>query len=249
MLVPRLVNMQASLHNGVMKTAFSKLIGVAAMVVILALGASSCGEEPVNIDPQTLLTETSANMKQLAGFHFVYELHQPESAKRAEGVQRVEADFNSAGEMRATVQYLASGTLISIDVVALVDMHYVKYPLSKEYSPLDPAESPLTKLNLAEGPTKILDNVTSPAFVGVEKRVGVKTYHIAGEVTAEDIESIVGTVSTADTFIADLWIGVDDSLLYEVDVDGPMTPEEPSGTTRSIILSSMGVATDIKAPL
>jgi hypothetical protein len=238
-----------TLHNGVMKSAFYKLVATAALVLALALSMSACGEEPVDIDAQALLTETSTNMKQLGGFHFEYQLHQPESAQKAEGVQLVEADFNSEGEMQATVQYLASGTLINIEVIALVDMHYVRYPLSQEYSPLDPAESPLTKLNLAEGPTKILDNVTSPQFVGVEKRAGAKTYHITGDVTAADIESIVGTVSTADVFVADLWIGIEDSLLYEVDVDGPMTPEEPVGTSRSIILSNMGVATDIKAPL
>lgn len=245
----RLVKRVSTLHNGVMKTPFCKLAGTVALIFILALGVSACGQEPVNINAQALLSETSANMKALAGFHFVYQLHQPGSAQKAEGVQFVEADFNQQGEMQATVQYLASGTLINIEVIALVDMHYVKYPLSKEWSPLDPAESPLTKLNLAEGPTKILDNVTSPAFVGVEKRTGVKTYHITGNVTAADIESIVGTVSTADVFLADLWIGVDDSLLYEVDVDGPMTPQESDGTSRSIILSNMGVATDIKAPL
>ena len=219
-----------------------------AMVAALALAVSACGQDPVDVDPQTLLNETSANMKQLAGFHFVYELHQPESAQKAEGVQLVEADFNSEGEMAATVQYLAAGTLINLDVVALVDMHYVRYPLAVDWVPMNPAESPLTKLNLAEGPVKILDNVTSPTLVGVERRAGVETYRITGQVTKEDIESIVGTVSTADVFVTDLWIGVDDSLLYEVDVAGPMTKAESPGTWRSIVLSALGATTDIKAP-
>ncbi len=238
----------ATLHNGDMRVVLKRLTALAAAVTLLAFFGASCGQEVVNIDAQALLTETSANMKQLAGFHLVYELHQPESAKKAEGVQYVEADFNAQGELQATVQYLASGSLINIEVIALPDMHYVKYPLSNDWVPLDPAESPLTKLNLAEGPVKILDNVTSPTFVGTENREGHKTYHLTGQVTKSDIESIVGTVTTADVFTADLWIGVEDSLLYEVDVAGPMTDEEPPGTWRSIILSDMGVQTDITAP-
>ena len=71
---------------------------------------------------------------------------------------------------------------------------------------------------------------------------------MTGNVTKEDIESIVGTVSTADVFVADLWVGVDDDLLYEVDVDGPMTDAESAGTWRSIILSNLGVAVDIEPP-
>ena len=216
-----------------------------ALLIVLAAG---CGETAPDVDPQALLTDTSANMKALEGFHFLYELHQPESAKRAEGVQAVEADFNSSGELQASVEYLAGGALISIDVIALTSQHYVKYPLSSEWMPLDPADSPLTSLNLAEGPVQILDNVTAPAVVGVEKRQGTKTYHLTGQVTKADIESIVGTVSTADVFTADLWIGVEDHLLYEVDVAGPMTSAEAPGTWRTIILSDLGVTVDIEAP-
>ena len=41
---------------------------------------------------------------------------------------------------------------------------------------------------------------------------------------------------------------MNDSLLYEVDIMGPMTKSEPDGTYRSIVLSNLDVAVDIKAP-
>lgn len=232
-----------------MKTLAKRLAAAAVAVALVAVTVGACGQEQVvDVDAEALLAETSANMTQLAGFHLVYQLHQPESAKKAEGVQMVDADFNSQGELQATVQYLAGGTLINIEIVALPDMHYVKYPLTTDWVPLNPADSPLTKLNLAEGPVHILQNVTSPTFVGVEDRAGHKTYHLTGQVTKADIEGIVGTVTTADVFTADLWIGTEDSLLYEVDVPGPMTDQEAAGVSRSIILSELGVATDITAP-
>jgi len=245
-----LVHALASIHNDGMNVSRKILVLLAALATLsatsLALGA--CGEEQVDADPQEVLDTASAKMKQLAGFHFVYELHQPESAKRAEGVQKVEADFNAEGEMQATLQQLVSGSLLNVEVVALADTHYVLLPLGTDWLELSPADSPLTKLNLSEGPTQIMDNITSVSLVGIEKRQGMKTYHLTGNVTKEDIETIVGTVSTADVFVADLWIGVDDSLLYEVDVDGPMTDNEPEGTWRSITLSDLGVAVDIEPP-
>ena len=242
------MNILTSIHNERMGFRLKILVTAVVTLMFAALGLNSCGQEVVNIDSKAVLAQTSTNMKQLAGFHFVYQLHQPQSAKKAEGVQKVDADYNSHGELQATVEYLASGSLIDIKIVALVSMHYVLYPLSNKWVQLNPADSPLTKLNLAQGPVKILDNVTSPSFVGVEKRAGQKTYHLTGSVTKADIESIVGTVSTADVFVADLWIGVNDSLLYEVDVAGPMTQDEAPGTFRSIVLSNLGVAVDIKAP-
>ena len=130
-------------------------VGILVLALLLSTVLLGCEEEPVDVDPQAVLDAASSNMKQLVGFHFIYELHQPESAQKAEGVQRVEADFNAEGEMEATVQYLASGSLINIEVIALADTHYVLLPLAADWTALDPADSPLTKLNLAEGPIKM----------------------------------------------------------------------------------------------
>jgi hypothetical protein len=222
--------------------------GLAVLALAVAITVQACDDVPVNVDAQAVLRTTSANMKQLSGFHFVYGLHQPESARKAEGVQQVEADFNAQGEMQATVEYLASGALIDIDLIALVGTHYVRYPLSPSWVEMKPEDSPLTKLNLADAPVQILDKVTSASCTGIEKRQGQKTYHITGQVSKEAIEGVAGTVSTAEVFDTDLWIGVKDSLLYEVDVTGPMTTEEAPGTWRSIVLSKLGIAVDIGAP-
>jgi hypothetical protein len=114
--------------------------------------------------------------------------------------------------------------------------------------PLKPEDSPLGDLNLATFSIHILDQIIGPTMVGAEKRQGERTYRITGQVTAQDVEAIAGTVSTADRFATDLWVGTDDSRLYEVNIAGPMTTKEPEGTWRSIILSNLDVAVEIKAP-
>jgi len=219
-----------------------------ALALLTGIGLVSCGEEPVTADPEEVLATTSTNMKALAGFHFRYELHQPESADKAEGVQSVEGEIDADGNMQATVQLLAGGTLINVDFIALSDTHYLKYPISPNWVPLEPEESPLGDLNLATFSIQILDQIIDPTIAGAEKRQGKRTYHITGQVTAEDVEAIAGSVSTADRFPTDLWVGTEDSRLYEVNISGPMTTKEPGGTWRSIILSDLDVAVEIKAP-
>jgi hypothetical protein len=219
-----------------------------ALMVLIGPGVLGCGQQVVDVDPLVVLTASSAKMKELAGFHFVYALNQPESAKKAEGVQQVDADINDKGEMIATVRYLSSGSLINVDLVAMSDTHYVKFPLATGWVKLKPSESPLENLNPAGLPVQILGQIMDPVLVGVEKREGHKTYHISGQVSKQAVESIAGSVSTADVFATDLWIGVGDDLLYEVRIMGPMTKSEPAGTYRSIILSNLDVAVDIVAP-
>jgi hypothetical protein len=244
------VNIAATIHNDAMRIVLKRLAAAGA-ILITVLGSTvlvSCGQQTVDVDPQQVLASASAKMKELAGFHFVYQLNQPQSAKKAEGVQRVEADIGDKGEMKATIQYLVGGSLINVDLVAMADTHYVKFPLATGWAKLKPSESPLENLDLGGLPVQILSEIKSPTVVGIEKRAGQKTYHITGQVTKADIENIAGSVSTADLFVTELWIGVVDSLLYEVDIMGPMTNDEPAGTYRSIVLSKLDVAVDIKAP-
>jgi hypothetical protein len=224
------------------------IVDAVLLTLLVGGGLAACGEEPANIDPQQVLSAASANMKEIAGFHFVYALHQPESATQAEGVQTVEGDINGSGEMKATVQILGGGVLFNVDFVALSDTHYLRYPLSPDWQAVKPEDSPLGKLNLAAFSIQILDRILSPSYEGTGKKGGVKTYHITGTVTAADVEQIAGSVSTADLFATDLWVGINDGLLYEVDISGPMTTKEAEGTWRSIVLSNLDVAVDIEAP-
>ena len=223
-------------------------MGTIVLALLVGGGAAACEGEPENVDPQAVLSDASANMKQLAGFHFLYELHQPESADRAEGVQSVEGDIDATGDMQATVQILGGGILLNVDFVALADTHYLRYPLSQQWQAVAPEDSPLGELNLAAFSIQILDRIVDPSYEGTDKKRGKKAYHISGMVVAADLEQIAGSVSTADLFATDLWVGIDDSLLYEVDISGPMTTKEADGTWRSIVLSNLNVAVDVKAP-
>jgi hypothetical protein len=67
---------------------------------------------------------------------------------------------------------------------------------------------------------------------------------------AEDVKAIAGLVDTTDPFPTDLWIGVADSMVYEVDIDGPATHNEVKveGIWRSIVLSNLDTFVDIEAP-
>jgi hypothetical protein len=103
-------------------------------------------------------------------------------------------------------------------------------------------------LNLNAGTIRILDQMTSISYAGEEKKGGVQTYHIKGSAAATDVAAIAGAVSTTNPFPTDIWIGVKDSLVYEVDIAGPATASEDAKIWRSIVLSKLNVSVDIKAP-
>ena len=116
-------------------------------------------------------------------------------------------------------------------------------------SPCQPEDSPVGELNLAAYSIRILDQITDTSYEGTEKKDGVKCYHINGMVAGAEVQAIAGSVDATKPFPTDIWVGVDDSLLYEVDIMGPMASKRTTGTWRSIVLSNLNVAVDIKAPL
>lgn len=224
---------------------------VAAFALFAGLaGLAACGSPGGNVDTQKVLAASSVKMKQIKGFHFVYEVHKPASAEPGAGLEiaRIIGDVNSEGNMQATIDVTQGGIPLQLKFVALGDTHYILDPLSQKWQSIAAKDSLAGSLNLSAGTIEILDRITDTSYEGQEGKGGAATYHISGKTTAQDVKAIAGAVSSTGTFSTDLWIGVDDSLVYEVDIAGALTTNEDPKIWRSIVLSNLDTFVDIKAP-
>lgn len=230
---------------------FTLALAVFAVFVVLALAVlpAACSEEEGG-DPQAILAAASASMKELKGFHFVYEVHQPEDWQPGSGlyISRITGDVNAEGHMQATVDAVWGGMPVSLGFIALEETHYIQDPLSKKWQAVPAAESPVGTLNLGTGTVQILDRIMEATYVGQDERDGTKTHHLKGKVAAAEVEAIAGAVDTSSTFPTNIWIGVEDHLVYEVDIAGAATPNEDEDIWRSIVLSNFGADVEIEAP-
>jgi len=229
-------------------------------ILVAALLASSllvylpaCAGDEADIDPRAVLADAALKMKEIKGFHFVYEVHQPESAKPGAGLQiaRMTGDVNAEGNMRSTVDATYGGLPVSVGIVALGDTYYIQDPISQKWMSVAAADSPVGELSLSAGTIRILDRITDVSYEGQENKGGVKTYHIQGLVADEEVKAIAGLVDlgVTETFPTDVWIGVEDGLVYEVDIAGAATKSEDPKVWRSIVLSDLDTYVDIEAPL
>lgn len=228
---------------------------VAAVIAVILLvsacaALAGCGEEPVDIDPQTALAACSARMKQIQGFHFVYEVHKPAGTQPGKGldINRITGEVNAEGDMQATIDAVWGGTPVEVGFVSVGGIHYIQDPLSLKWQSMPESDSPVGRLSLAAGTISILGHVAEAIYEGTEKKGGAKTYHISGMVAAEEVDAIAGSVSTTEPFPTDIWVGIEDNYVYEVDFQGAATPNETDGFWRSITLSELDTYFDIKAP-
>ena len=225
----------------------------AALLLVLVLSVlAGCGGSGGDVDAKAVLLASSAKMKIIKGFHFVYEVHKPGSAKPGSGLEiaRMTGDVNSEGNMKAIVDATMSGVPVSLGFVAYGDTYYIQDPLSQKWTSMAAADSPVGKLSLGAGTILILDRIADVKYEGEESKGGTTCHHISGMAAAEDAKAIAGLVDTTDPFPTDLWIGVADSMVYEVDIDGPATHNEVKveGIWRSIVLSNLDTFVDIEAP-
>jgi hypothetical protein len=235
-------------YTGVRSLALVAAVVAAALVALLGLSASSCGGQTAQVVPQTVLSASATAMQQIKGFHFVYEVHKPAGTKPGSGLEiaRITGDVNLAGNMVAAIDVTQKGIPLTLNFVQVGETQYLQMVLWQTI-PVD--QSPVGKLSLGTGTVAILQQVADAKYVGQEKKGGVSCYHITGNVAAEAVKAIAQSVDTTTPFPTDLWIGVKDSYIYEVDIHGPGTADEPAATWRSIILSKHDVLVDIKAPI
>jgi hypothetical protein len=236
-------------HSSLHKRSLTLLAAFAALAILILLFVAACGSS-ADVDPKMVLAQASTNMKGIQGFHFVYEVHAPANAEAGSGLEiaRITGDVNAAGDMQATIDVTQAGVPFSLQFVAVGDTQYIQNPLSQKWESVPVADSPVGSLNLNAGTIRILDQLTDTAYAGEEKKGGVKTHHITGTAAAADVAAIAGAVSVTTPFPTEIWIGVEDGCVYEVDITGPATANEDAKIWRSIILSNLNVSVDIKAP-
>ena len=231
--------------------ASAALAALAVLLVVPVCGSlTGCGGEPVDIDPQAALAACSTRMQQIQGFHFVYEVHKPAGTQPSKGldINRITGEVNAPGDMQATIDAIWGGTPVKVGFKSVGGTHYIQDPLSMKWQSMPASESPVGRLSLSAGTIRILNNITDAVYEGVAKKGGTKCYHIGGMVAAQEVEAIAGAVDTTEPFPTDIWVGIDNSYVYEVDIIGPATPNETEGFWRSITLSDLDTYFDIKAP-
>jgi hypothetical protein len=232
--------------KGARRHSFIVLTALIAGVMMLSL--CGCGGASQSVDPQAVLASSAAAMQQIEGFHFVYEVHKPANSEPSAGldIARITGDVNSEGNMQAAIDVTQGGIPLTLNFVQVGDTQYLQLG---QWQTIPMESSPVGRLSLGAGTVQILQRMIDPKYVGEDTKGGVKCYHIAGKVAAAEVKAIAGAVDTTDTFPTDLWIGVDDSYVYQVDIHGAATPDEPKDTWRSIVLSNLNVYVEIKAPI
>lgn len=220
-----------------------RLAIVLAPIVLLA---SACGGDSdfdaPSVDAGTLLLAAAERMDSVERFHFELE-HENGFTEIVRGLQmeRASGDVAGSDRLRAEVRARFGPLNVETGIVILPDQSWLQNPITGAWE--RESISIESIFNPSEGVTALMRSIAEraaergAAVTGSARIDGVETYRVEAEVDSGDLTLFAADAPAGLTLRAVVWIGVDDPLVYRVELHGAATRDEPADLVRRLTLS------------
>ena len=224
------------------------LLALASLALLLA----ACGDDDDTVDaaptPEAadLDAAAAARMEQVGSFHFELE-HENGSTRIVRGIemQRASGDIVGVDRLRLTVEGSAGPIDFELGIVILPDQSWIQNPITQRWEREDISVEEL--FDPASGVVALMRSIGAPVIEGRERIAGVQTYRVRTEVESGALTIFPGA-APGRLVPAIAWIGVDDPLVYRLEVRGPLSAGEDEGIARRLDLSEFDANFDIAPP-
>ena len=213
-------------------------------VALLAACGDDDGVDPSGVDADALLERAATRMEQADTFHFELEFDGG-GVEIVRGLRMGSAEGDIAGADRTRMELRASlGSLnFEIGIVTIDGEGWITNPLTgrweREGISLDDV------FDLSTGVTALMRSATAPRVAGSESIGGRDVYRVAATLDSDDVTLLPG-LRGGESLRATAWIGVDDPLVYRIELEGALFSADDS--RMRLELSRYGELVEIVAP-
>jgi LppX_LprAFG lipoprotein len=231
---------------------------VLASVIVVALSACGGGggggtqsSTPTGTLPpaSSVLPGAVQAFGSLQTFHFSLT-HENGTSPIPNGLQLVSADGDVMvpDRMDAKVEAKVGDQTVKVEIIGVGDQGWMTNPFNRQWQPLPSGTTIKDIFDPAQGVKAIVGSLQDAQVVGQEKVGGAQTWHVKGSVQSDVLTVAVPIARPGLTVGIEVWIGVDDSLIRQVYLQGPIAPGEPDNIVRMLALSDFGENVSIEPP-
>ena len=223
---------------------------VALGSLLAALLFAACDDAPDapldGVDPALLLIAAVERTEQVTSFHFALE-HEGGTTEIVRGVRMktAEGDVVGTDRLQASIEGSVGPLNLKYEIVILPDESWITNPLTQRWEREEISVEDL--FDPAVGVIALMRAVSEPQLTDSDIIDGVEVYHVATSVDSGNVQ-MFGSANAGRELVARAWIGVDDPLVYRIELEGPLNAGEPDGLIRRITFSAFDVAVEIVAP-
>jgi hypothetical protein len=220
------------------------------LVALLAATLAGCGRgssDVSGVNAADLLQRAATRMAGVTSLRFDLE-QQNGAAEILNGLAMTRAKGAVAGPNRLSIEAdVSAGPLnATVKIIVLPDQSWVTNPLTGRWEKQDVQIAPF--FDPTTGVPGLMRSVTNPKVTGTATVDGHRTYVVEAVVDSGALSLFSTGAPSGKKLQARAWIGVDDPLVYRIEVVGGISASEPSNLVRTLTLSDLGAAIDIQPP-
>lgn len=225
-----------------------------APLIALALLVAACGGgdsvDTTAVDVDALLVSAAQRMETQPSFHFDLNLDRG-AIQILQGitVTHAEGDVAAPDRVHFQVEARAGPLKANLEMIVLPDGSWMTNPITGRWERADIDIKQF--FDPADGVTATMRAISSGAanaeVAGTDTIDGVQTYRVEAVVDS-GLLTLFGQPREGAELTLKAWIGVDDPLVYRIDVEGGILPDEAPDLVRTLRLSQFGENFDIQPP-
>jgi lipoprotein LprG len=220
-----------------------------ALALLAVPALAGCGSDEPTETATDLLERAKQTLDEASSAHFVLTSDgAPDTGTLLVGG---EGDIARPSSFEGTLQVLAMGSTLDLEVVSVDGTVYAQLPFTSEFSEVDPAQfgfgDPGALLDPETGISQLLAEAAS-AELGEERRVdGEVVREIAAELPGELVEQILTSADPSRPVTATFSVATDGAQLRRAELTGPFFSADEDATF-TLELSDFGADVEITAP-
>jgi hypothetical protein len=219
-----------------------------ALTLVAGPALAACAGESEESAPD-LLARAKQVIDDASSVHFV--LDSEGAPDTGIGLLGGEGDVLRPASFEGTLQVLAAGSSVEVQVISVDDTVYAQLPFTSGFSVVDPAEfgvgDPADVLDTEAGISQFLESAESPAL-GEERRVGGEVVReVTAQIPGDLVEQVLTSQDPSQPVEAVFAIAADSGELRRARLTGPFFAAGDDATY-TIELSDFGADVEITAP-
>ena len=224
-------------------------VAVLALGLLLGTGLAGCSGGGPEESAGDLLARAKQTLDEAESVHFVLDSEgAPESGTELVGG---EGDVARPASFEGTLQVLAMGSTLDLEVVSVDGTVYAQLPFASGFSVVDPAQfgfgDPGALLDPDTGISQLLAEAQS-AELGEERRVdGEVVREVTAELPGDLVEQVLASADPAEAVQARFSVATESGELRRAELTGPFFAAGEDATY-TLELSDFGADVDITAP-
>ncbi len=232
------------------------LLVIAALTCVLITAACGTGGEDVVTpsptpppDPSVIIQAAADRFEALQFFTFTMT-HENGGTPIAFGLlmEDVTGQVVAPDRLKADIGAWAGGFFFDVSLIAIGEETWLTNPFIDEFELIERGIVSSALLDPATGISGIIRDAKDPVLEGETSLDGISTYHISSTIDSGQLTSISPIAESGYPILVGIWVGLDDSLVYKIRLEGRLSAEEEPDIIRTILPSDFDIPAEIAPP-